>query len=253
VGAASRARSTLRVPRAQRRSSRGWFLIATIDKEVRMLVANRRTPLWRITTTFSLFAALGIALASVTGCTSGKKSQSKSSEITSEKKAAAPPAATSSRHASYGVSWMNGSTAAEGTYRVAYVMQGTAPLVIDDETTGFQPASGTAGAVDAARAEKIRSYLMMSPIRAIIGNPSDMVMGLTYDGIMKEGGKPLFTYAYDRDEEIAGLKGQHVTVKTAKSGATELELVLSKDYPFPLYVKEHTGTEPLQIFLKDRQ
>jgi hypothetical protein len=218
-----------------------------------MSVANRRPPYWRITTPLSLFVALGIVLALVPGCASEKKSSgSQSSSVTSEKTAAAP-VAQSARQASYGVTWMNGSATAEGTYNLAYVMQGGAPLVIDDQTTGFKSASGIADAGDAARGQKIRSYLMMSPIRAIIGDRTDFVMGLTYDGIMMEGGKPLFTYAYDREEEIAGLKGQHITVKTAKQGTTELELVLSKDYPFPLYVKEHTGTEPLQIVLKDRQ
>jgi hypothetical protein len=218
-----------------------------------MSVANRRSPFWRITTSRSLLAAFGILLAFVPGCASEKKSSgSKSSSVTSEK-TAATPAPQSAHQASYGVSWMNGSTTAEGTYSLAYAMQNGAPLVIDTQTTGFKPASGTGDAGDAARSQKIRSYLMMSPIRAIIGDRTDFVMGMTYDGIVMEGGKPLFTYAYDRDEEIAGLKGQHLTVKTAKKATTELELVLSKDYPFPLYVKEHTGTEPLQIFLKDRQ
>ena len=217
-----------------------------------MLVANRRTPSWRITTSFSLLAALGIALAFMAGCTSTKKSGSKSPTSTTEK-TAAMPATPSSHHASYGVSWMNGSTAGSGTYQLAYVMKDSAPLVIDDQTAGFKAAEGTGGPNDAARGQKIRSYLMMSPIRAIIGDRTDFVMGMTYDGVMKESGKPLFTYAFDREEEIAGVKGQHITVKTTKNQATELELVLSKDYPFPLYVKEHTGAEPLQIVLKDRQ
>ena len=164
-----------------------------------MSVANRRPPFWRITTSLSLFVALGIVLALVPGCASEKKSSgSQSSSVTSEKTAAAP-VAQSARQASYGVTWMNGSAAAEGTYNLAYVMQGGAPLVIDDQTTGFKSASGTADAGDTARGQKIRGYLMMSPIRAIIGDRTDFVMGMTYDGIMMEGGKPLFTYAYDRE------------------------------------------------------
>ena len=118
-----------------------------------MFVAYRRTPLWRITTSFSLVAVLGIALAFVPGCTSSKKSSGKASDVTSEKKAPTTPVPSSSAHASYGVSWMNGTVAGEGTYNLAYVMKGTAPLVIDDQTTGFKAAEGTGGPGDAARSD----------------------------------------------------------------------------------------------------
>jgi hypothetical protein len=40
-------------------------------------------------------------------------------------------------------------------------------------------------------------------------------------------------------------------VTGVKENKTELEVVLSPDFPFPLYVKEHTGEDPLQIFLTE--
>jgi hypothetical protein len=156
-------------------------------------------------------------------------------------------------HATYGVQWTAGDQPRDGTYRLAYVMQSGSPSVIESETDGFHSSgSGADKAADAIRGEKIENLILMGPIRAIIGDRQRFEVGQTYDGVAKEGGKPLFIYACDGVEEIAGVKGQRLSIRSAKSGNTELEVVLSPDYPYPLYVKEHTGQEPLQIFLTDR-
>jgi len=215
-----------------------------------MSVAYRLSPFRRITTAVSLLAALGLML--LPGCMGAKRTRAKTGSPT-RSEAPPSPEPVNAHHASYGVSWTNGSTSGEGTYSLAYVLKDNAPVVVESERNGFSASSGSDQSGSAARADKIQSYLTMSPIRAIIGERTDFTMGQTYNGIAMEGGKPIFTYTCDRDEEIAGVKGQRLTVKSARKGATELELVLSRDYPFPLYVKEHTGVEPLQIFLKDRQ
>lgn len=200
----------------------------------------------------ALLAALAIVVAS--GCASSGKGKARpSAKGAGETEAPAAGDPKNTRHASYGVTWTAGDKPGDGTYRMAYVMKDGAPAVIESESDGFRTDASSDKAADTIRGEKIRNYLLMGPIRAIIGDRKTFEVGQTYNGVLMEGGKPLFTYTCDREEEIAGITGQRITIKAGKKATPELEVVISPQYPFPLYVKEHTGTEPLQIFLKDSQ
>ncbi|MFN0149503.1 MAG: hypothetical protein ACKVU1_02195 [bacterium] len=206
----------------------------------------------RALTIFSLIAIFALVVAS--GCASSGKGKARASKKDSGE-AAMPSGGDpkNTRHASYGVTWTAGDKTGDGTYRMAYVVQDGAPTVIESESDGFRTDASSDKAADTIRGEKIKNYLLMGPIRSIIGNRTTFEVGQTYNGVAMEGGRALFTYSCDREEEIAGIKGQRLTIKAGKNATPELEVVLSPQYPFPLYVKEHTGTEPLQIFLKDSQ
>lgn len=204
-------------------------------------------------TTLLLFLAI-VSLIVAAGCASSGKGKARArAKDTTETAMPTDGDPKNTRHASYGVTWSAGDKTGDGTYRMAYVVQNGEPTVIESESDGFRTDASSDKAADTIRGEKIRNYLLMGPIRTIIGDRKTFEVGQTYNGVAMEGGKPLFTYSCDREEEIAGIKGQRITIKTGKKATPELEVVLSPQYPFPLYVKEHTGTEPLQIFLKDSQ
>jgi len=204
---------------------------------------------------FALLSLLAVfALVVASGCASSGKGKARPrAKDAGETAMPSEGDPKNTRHASYGVTWTAGDKTGDGTYRMAYVVQEGVPTVIESESDGFRTDASSDKAADTIRSEKIRNYLLMSPIRAIIGDRKTFEVGQTYNGVVMEGGKPLFTYTCDREEEIAGITGQRITIKAGKKATPELEVVLSPQYPFPLYVKEHTGTEPLQIFLKDSQ
>jgi hypothetical protein len=159
------------------------------------------------------------------------------------------------RTATYGVIWDEGGVQKQGTYKVSYVMTAGEPAVLESEAVGFAPATGdttTSSAVAGAlRRNRVKDYVLMSPIKAVIGSQRDFEVGKTYDGVMlRPDGRPHFRYSCDRMDEIAGMKGSHLTITSVKEGTTEMEVVLNSDFPFPLYVREHTGKEPVQVILK---
>lgn len=96
----------------------------------------------------------------------------------------------------------------------------------------------------------VNNYLHMGPIVGIVGERREFDVGKTYNSVMpRPDGRPLFLITCDRTETIAGVKGYHLVMKSTDTGIAELEVVLSPDYPFPLFVKELTGENPLEIRL----
>lgn len=160
-------------------------------------------------------------------------------------------------HLSYGVSWKDGDSTKQGTYKLSYTMIGREASVVESESGGFhttpEPATPREKVAHERRAERVKSYLLMSPITAITGEPRKYKVGETYDGvILRPDGSPQFKYTCDAEEEIAGVKGYRLTIVGVREGRKEIEVVLSPDFQFPLYVKEHAGEEPLQIFLTEK-
>jgi hypothetical protein len=98
--------------------------------------------------------------------------------------------------------------------------------------------------------ERVKDYLSLSPILGIVGDRRRFTVGETYDSVMlRPEGRPHFRYTCDRMQTVGGVQGYHLTVRSVRYGTKELDLVLSPDYPLPLYVREHTGDNPLTIVL----
>lgn len=138
-----------------------------------------------------------------------------------------------------------GSTAAEDSYELAFLeSNGTATIL--NEYANFTQVALTSRNIP----NLVNAYLHMGPIDGIIGSRREFKVGETYDSVMlRPEGRPHFRVLCDRKETIAGIDGYHLVVSSVKFGNDELELVLSPDYPFPLFVKELTGVSPIQIAL----
>lgn len=210
------------------------------------------------------FGALALMVVTAVGCTSQSRS-SKSNEsadvVTTGKtvdiervKVDVPSAGTNItaddiKYASYGVLHNQSGTQQQSIYRVAYVKKG-ADLSILAGKSGFQEVELTSSNIPA----RVEDYLHMGPIVGIVGDRRQFTVGQTYESVMSEpklGAN--FSYVCDREDEVAGIKGYHLTVTSRRSGKTEMEMILSPSYPFPLYVREYVGTQPLQFILVSTQ
>lgn len=159
--------------------------------------------------------------------------------------AKAPVTVSDIRNATYGVLYSRAGNVRQSTYNVAYVMSGGRASIITGET-GFRDVKLTSTGMP----ERVKDYLEMSPIRGIIGARRTFTVGQTYDSVMlRPEGRPHFRYTCDREETVGGIKGYHLVVTSVRYGTTEMELVVSPRFPFPLYVKEHTGQHPISIIL----
>lgn len=148
------------------------------------------------------------------------------------------------QRAHYHVSFPGG-VLGEDSYELAFVERnGTATIL--SEHSGFTPVALTSKNIPSL----VNNYLQMGPIVGFVGTRREFVVGKTYDSVeLHPNGAPLFLVTCDRKETIAGVDGYHLFLKSTASGDMELEMVLSPDYPFPLFVKELTGANPLQIML----
>ncbi len=151
------------------------------------------------------------------------------------------------RHARYGVMYGKGSTD-QAVYNVAYVVQeGKAPIITGN--SGFKNVRLTSTGMP----ERVKDYLTLSPILGIIGDRRSFTVGETYDSVMlRPEGRPHFQYTCTRIQEIAGVRGFRLAVKSVRYGTQEMDVVVSPDFPFPLYVKEYTGSNPITLILSDR-
>lgn len=159
------------------------------------------------------------------------------------------------RHATYGVIWNEGAEQRQSSYRVSFVMKHGKLTVIegimgDVAATAASPADRVMGA---NRRDRVKDYILGSVIAAVVGETRAFEVGKTYDSAMLHpDGLPHFTFACDRMDELAGITGAHLAITSVKEKTLEMEVVLTPDFPFPLYVREHTGKEPLQIVLRGR-
>ncbi len=131
------------------------------------------------------------------------------------------------------------------SYDLAYVMKNGKASVITDPLV-----CESLGLTSPNTPNRVQDYLDMGPILGIVGARREFVVGQTYDSVMlRPEDRPHFRYTCDRMETIAGISGYHVVVQSVRYGNTEAEFVLSPSFPFPLYVREHTGDNAIQITL----
>jgi len=201
---------------------------------------------------------IAVAAAALTGwgCAASSKTAKKGRAKTAEPKS---PVKTMEdvHNATYGVAWKSGGTAKTAPYKFSYMVRGGKGQLLEVDTSAF-PDEGAAGdaaarAMGERRLERIKNYILMGPIVAIIGEGRDFSVGKTYDGLMlRPDGRPHFQYTCDREETVGGVKGYHLTVMSVKGKSTEMEIVLSPSFSFPLYIKEFTGEDPIEISLKEK-
>ena len=133
----------------------------------------------------------------------------------------------------------------EDSYELAF-MERDGKATILNEYANFNQVALTSRNIP----DLVNSYLHMGAISGILGSRREFTVGDTYDSVMlrPEGG-PHFRTTCDRKETIAGVAGYHLVVRSVKFDNDVLEMVLSPDYPFPLFVKELTGANRVQIAL----
>lgn len=148
------------------------------------------------------------------------------------------------QRAHYHVSFPGGPIG-EDSYELAYMERDGSASILN-EYANFTQVALTSRNIPSL----VNAYLHMGPISGIVGSCREFTVGKTYDSVMlRPEGRPHFLITCDRKETIAGVDGYHLIVKSMKFGNEELELVLSPDYPFPLFIKELTGENPVQIAL----
>jgi hypothetical protein len=203
-----------------------------------------------------LFILLLAALLAGAGCAPASKKSKRTTPVTTT--APKSPVKTSEdvKHATYGVVWQAGGTPRTAPYKVTYMMRAGKASLLEVDTSAFPEETTTdeaARAMGARRLDRIENYLLMGPIVAIVGESRDFEVGKTYDGLMlRPDGRPHFQYTCDREETVAGVKGYHLTVVGVKGKSTEMEVVLSPSFSFPLTIKEFTGEDPLTITLTEK-
>jgi hypothetical protein len=211
-----------------------------------------------------MFGVLAVMVITTVGCTPqtrSSKSHESANVTTTGKtmeidkvKVDVPTAGTNVtaddiKYASYGVLHNRGGAQQQSIYRLAYVKKG-ADLSILAGKSGFEEVELTSSNMPA----RVEDYLHMGPIVAIVGDRRQFTVGQTYDSVISEPKLgPNFKFVCDREEEIAGIHGYHLTVTSQRSGKTEMEMILSPNYPFPLYVREYVGSQPLQFILVSTQ
>lgn len=214
----------------------------------------RTAPLRRA---IALLAAVAVAVPLLTGCASTGASSKKKTPKTKVKVGTESMTTADVKVATFGVTWSNPDRVIkEGTTKVSYVMREGKESILGTENHAVGWDDSTIATSErvaqVSRWSNVRNYVLMGPIVAVIGESRSFEVGKTYDGTMLgPNGKPQFRYTCDRQQEVAGISGYHVNVVGAKEGKTEFEAVLSPNFPFPLLLKEHTGQDPVQIFLKE--
>jgi hypothetical protein len=147
------------------------------------------------------------------------------------------------RHASYGVIYDD--AARQNIYTVAYVQKEGKVSIIEGDT-GFRDVSLTSTDMP----QRVKDHILMSPLVGIIGERRSFTVGETYDAVMQRPeGRPHFRYTCERRESIAGHDGYYLSIEGVKHGTREMDVIVAPNFPFPLYVKEYTGANPIQIIL----
>ncbi len=161
------------------------------------------------------------------------------------------------KHATYGVMWSSAGTPKMAPYKFSFMSRAGKGQLLEVDASAFPDEGATGDAAARAmgerRLERIQNYILMGPIVAIVGESRDFTVGKTYDGLMlRPDGRPHFQYTCDREETVGGVKGYHLTIVGVKGKSTEMEVVLSPNFSFPLSIKEFTGEDPLEITLKEK-
>jgi hypothetical protein len=148
------------------------------------------------------------------------------------------------QRAHYHVSFPGGPKG-EDSYELAFVERNGTATILSEHGT-FTTVALTSKNIP----HLVNNYLHMGPVVGLMGTRREFTVGKTYDSMESHAnGAPLFLVTCDRKETIAGIDGYHLVLKSTESGDAELEMVLSPDYPFPLLIKELTGSNPLLITL----
>lgn len=199
---------------------------------------------------FAVLLAAGLAAA---GCAATPRKKAPAKEKTLVKVPGGTATLGDVRHATFGVLWKEGEEAKETTYKVSYIMREGKANVIEaqmGDAGSTSPADNVSGAI---RRERVKDYVLGGPISAIVGESRSFEVGKSYDSVMlRPDGRPVFRYTCDREMEVAGLSGHHLVVSSVKAGTTEVEFVVHPSFPFPLYIREHTGERPIQIILREK-
>lgn len=154
-------------------------------------------------------------------------------------------------YATYDVDFDFGGAPHELTYKVAYVMQGGMPTILECDVRCDLNVELTSWNIP----ERVKDHLVMSSISPIIGLRRAFVVGEKYESEFREsnGSRPLFRYTCTGRNAIGGLNGYSLQVMDALRNRHELDLVISPDFPFPLMVRELVGSDPIQITLRNTE
>jgi hypothetical protein len=154
-------------------------------------------------------------------------------------------------YATYDVDFDFGGAPHELTYKVAYVMQGGTPTILECDVACDLNVELTSWNIP----ERVKDHLVMSSITPIIGLRRSFVVGEKYESEFREsnGRRPLFRYACTGQSAIGGINGYSLQVMDALRNRHELDLVIAPDFPFPLMVRERVGSDPIQITLRNTE
>jgi len=146
-------------------------------------------------------------------------------------------------YASYEVTYGKSGVQRTATYQVAYVNKGGEFSILEGKS-GFKDVQLTSQNIP----ERVKNYLEMGPIVGVVGSRRSFKVGESYESDMRERDiGAIFRYTCDSEQTIGGIKGYRLNVMSQRTKKPEMDFVLTPDYPFPLMVKEHTGSNPLQI------
>ncbi|MFN0152165.1 MAG: hypothetical protein ACKVU1_15795 [bacterium] len=147
------------------------------------------------------------------------------------------------QYASYEVSYGKGGTRRTAIYQVAYVDKGGEFSILEGKS-GFKDVQLTSNNIP----ERVKNYLEMGPIVGVVGARRSFKVGESYESDMKERDiGAIFRYTCDGEQKLGGMSGYHLSVMSARTKKPEMDLVLTPKFPFPLMVKEHTGSNPIDL------
>lgn len=150
------------------------------------------------------------------------------------------------RYATFGVLYHGGGQSRQEFYHLAYVEKDGEVSILEGETDfpGIELSSRDIPA-------RVMDVLGASMVTAIAGEQRIFAVGEKYDSAIREsdGTRPLFAIKCTQRESILGIDGYYLTIADYLRGTHEMDLIVSPSFPFPLYVREYTGSDPMQIIL----
>lgn len=152
------------------------------------------------------------------------------------------------RFATFGVLYQRDGSSRQNFYRLAYVERNGEFSILegDAEIDGIELSSPNIP-------ERVMTIIEASMITVMLGEQRNFTVGQEFDSQIREsnGTRPLLKLECTKRESVAGVDGYYLTVADYLRGTHEMDLVLSPDFPFPLYSREYTGGDPMQVILTD--
>lgn len=211
---------------------------------------QRHTGSWRSMRSRLIMGLVAIAAFAIAaqGCTPQTTRKTKQTDTTKKMKVKVSnvegSVTTSDIHyASYEVTYGKGGTRRTAIYRVAYVKKGGDFSILEGQS-GFKDVQLTSENIP----ERVKNYLEMGPIVGVVGARRSFKVGETYESDMKERDiGAIFRYTCESEQKVGGINGYRLNVMSQRTKKPEMDFVLTPDFPFPLMVTEHTGSNPLQL------